>query len=144
MNQAVGLGGDDGGADGARARQQGYGKGHDARDFARFELVGFGARLTHLADLGVQHRERHEKQHEAAADLEGGKARAEHAQQRFAEDRRTREHQEHGNRDNGREVPPRPVVARRRHADEDRDGEEGIEYRGQRDEKAKVVLVRAH
>jgi len=38
----------------------------------------------------------------------------------------------------------RPVVARRRHADEDRDGEEGIEYRGQRDEKAKVVLVRAH
>src|SRR5258706_595049 len=41
-------------------------------------------------------------------------------------------------------TPPAGVVARRGDADEDRDGEKRIEYRGQRDQVAQVLLQLVH
>src|SRR5436853_173156 len=117
----------------ARPGEQRHCQGHHAGKLARLELPRFRLRLAHLSHPGVQHRERHQEEHQAAADLEGRHAGADHAQQALAEERRAGEHREHGKRDDVGEAPPAGRIGGRGDAEENRHCQERVENRRERD-----------
>src|SRR2546425_305442 len=76
MHEAVFLCVDDRGADRARPGEQRHCQRHHAGELARLELPRFRLRLAHLSHPGVQHRERHQEEPQAAAGLKGRHAGA--------------------------------------------------------------------
>src|SRR5688572_17505641 len=144
VRDAARLRGDDRRADRARPGEKRHGERHDAGISACLELARFGLGLAHLAHLRVEHGERHQQKHQPAADLERRQAGADEAQHMLAEHRRAGEDGEHRDRDHLRESQPRARPMPGGNADEDRDCEERIQHRGERNRESQVFLPGRH